>query len=58
MIISLYRGRCSWQMEGPGRHVRQKEKSGAEGGSVAEKAQNWAFYDRMSFMKPYMYKRR
>ena len=33
---------------------RQK-KSGAEGGSVA---QNWTFYDRMSFMKPYMYKRR
>ena len=37
---------------------RSKEKSGAEGGTVAEKAQNWAFYDRMSFMKPYMYKRR
>ena len=37
---------------------RQKEKSGAEGGSVAEKAQNWAFYDKMSFMKIYIYKRR
>ena len=37
---------------------RTKEKSGAEGGTIAEKAQQWQFYDRMSFMKPYMYKRR
>ena len=28
---------------------RQKEKSGAEGGSVAEKAQNWAFYIQDEF---------
>ena len=37
---------------------RTKEKSGAEGGTIAEKAQQWQFYYRMSFMKPYMYKRR
>ena len=37
---------------------RTKEKSGAEGGTIAEKAQQWQFYDRMTFMKPYMYKRR
>ena len=35
---------------------RSTEKSGAEGASVAEKAQNWGFYNRMSFMKPYIYK--
>ena len=57
--LSLYRGRCGCQVgEDLVDTFRQKEKSDAEGGSAAEKAQNWAFYNRMSFMKPYVYKRR
>ena len=32
-----------------------QKKSGAEGQTLAEKASNWAYYDKMSFMKPYIY---
>ena len=31
------------------------KKSGSGGVSVAEKASSWAFYDKMSFLKPYIY---
>ena len=33
---------------------RTKEKSRAEGGTIAEKAQQWQYYDHISFMKPYI----
>ena len=32
----------------------KKDKSGAAGTTVEEKSAQWKFYDRMSFMKPYM----
>ena len=33
---------------------RKKEKSGAAGTTIEEKSAQWKFYDRVSFMKPYM----
>ena len=33
---------------------RRKTKSGSAGGSAAEKAAAWRFYNRMSFIKPYI----
>ena len=31
------------------------KRSGAEGQTIEEKASSWAYYDKMSFMKPYIY---
>ena len=33
---------------------RTKEKSGAKGPTEAAKAQEWRFYNEMSFLKPYI----
>ena len=33
---------------------RRKVKSGAGGGNASEKASQWRFYQRMSFIKPYI----
>ena len=33
----------------------ESKKSGAGGMTVAEKASSWAYYDKMSFLKPYIY---
>ena len=37
---------------------RRKVKSGSAGGSAAEKAAQWRFYNRMSFVKPYILHRK
>ena len=31
------------------------KRSGAEGQSIQEKANSWAYYDKMSFMRTYIY---
>ena len=33
---------------------RRKVKSGSAGGTAADKASQWRFYNRMSFVKPYI----
>ena len=33
---------------------RRKVKSGSAGGTAADKASEWRFYNRMSFVKPYI----
>ena len=33
---------------------RKVDKSGSGGVSVEEKMQSWKFYDRMSFLKPFI----
>ena len=33
----------------------ESKKSGARGMSVQDKATSWAYYDKMSFLRPYIY---
>ena len=33
----------------------ESKKSGAGGMTVQEKASSWVYYDKMSFLKPYIY---
>ena len=36
---------------------RLKDRSGTEGSDIQEKAQQWKFFDAMSFIQPYITKR-
>ena len=35
---------------------RTKDRSGAEGSVIQEKAKQWKFYEAMSFIRPYLSK--